>query len=63
MRGGSRSPLVWNDDFRDIVAKIDFHVLHGSRYAVAIDPFTQEVVERGAVPEGLSLDFKAIVAA
>jgi hypothetical protein len=36
---------------------------HGSQYTVAIDPFTREVVERGEAPEGLSLDFDAIIGA
>jgi hypothetical protein len=34
---------------------------NGTRYAVAIDPFTREVVERGEPPDGLSLDFDAII--
>ena len=51
----------WSDDFRDTVAKIEFYMLHGSQYAVAIDPFTREVFERGAVPDGLLLNFEAII--
>jgi len=50
-----------SDDFRDTVAKIEFYMRHGSQYTVAIDPFTREVVERGEAPEGLSLDFDAII--
>jgi hypothetical protein len=33
----------------------------GSHYAVAIDPTTREVVERGQAPSGLVLDFDAII--
>jgi hypothetical protein len=36
-------------------------VRHGSRYAVAIDPTTREVIQLGEAPEGLSLDFDAII--
>jgi Uma2 family endonuclease len=50
-----------SDDFRETVAKIKLYMRHGSRYAVAIDPFTREGVERGEAPEGLSLDFDAII--
>jgi Uma2 family endonuclease len=51
----------WSDDFRETVAKIEFYMQHGSRYAVAIDPITREVVERGEAPEGLLLDSGAII--
>jgi Uma2 family endonuclease len=50
-----------SDDFRDTTAKIEFYVEHGTRYAVAIDPFAREIVERGEAPEGLKLDFDAII--
>jgi Uma2 family endonuclease len=50
-----------SDDFRDTIAKIGFYMKHGTVYAVAIDPFTREVVERGQAPEGLALDFDAII--
>jgi Uma2 family endonuclease len=52
-----------SDDFRDTVAKIGLYMRHGSQYAVAIDLFTREVVERGQAPEGLALDFDAIIGA
>ncbi len=50
-----------SDRFRDTIAKIDFYMKHGTRYAVAIDPFVREVVERGEAPDGLSLDFARII--
>jgi Uma2 family endonuclease len=50
-----------SDDFRDTVAKIELYMRHGSRYAVAIDPFTRDVVERGEAPQAVSLDFDAII--
>jgi hypothetical protein len=34
---------------------------HGTRYAVAIDPFTREIGERGEAPDGLSLDFDRMI--
>jgi Uma2 family endonuclease len=51
----------WSDDFAEIVAKIKFYMRHGSHYAVAVDPTTREVVERGQAPSGLVLDFDAII--
>jgi Uma2 family endonuclease len=50
-----------SDDFRDTVAKLDFYFGHGTRYAVAIDPETREIVERGSPPPALMLDFDAII--
>jgi Uma2 family endonuclease len=50
-----------SDDFRDTIAKIDFYMKHGTHYAVAIDPFTREIVERGEALDGLSLDFDGII--
>jgi Uma2 family endonuclease len=50
-----------SDNFRETVAKIEFYMQNGTRYAVAIDPLTREVVERGEPPDGLSLDFDAII--
>jgi Uma2 family endonuclease len=50
-----------SDNFRDTIAKIEFYMRNGTQYAVAIDPFTREVVERGEAPDGLSLDFDAII--
>jgi Uma2 family endonuclease len=49
------------DDFRDSIRKIERFVERGSRYAVAIDPTTRDVVERGARPIDLELDFDAII--
>ncbi len=50
-----------SDHFRDTIAKIDFYIKHGTRYAVAIDPLTREIVERGEAPDGLMLDFDRII--
>jgi Uma2 family endonuclease len=49
------------DDFRDTVAKIEQFMERGSTYAVAIDPVSRTIVERGIAPAGLVLDFDAIV--
>jgi Uma2 family endonuclease len=49
------------DRFSDTVAKIDSFINRGSSYAVAIDPTTREIVERGTPPTGLELDFNAII--
>jgi Uma2 family endonuclease len=50
-----------SDNFRETIAKIDFYIENGTTYAVAIDPFTREIVERGEAPNGLVLDFNAII--
>ncbi len=49
------------DDFADTVAKIELFVARGSSYAVAIDPTTRDVVERGIAPADLFLDVNAII--
>jgi Uma2 family endonuclease len=49
------------DAFDDTVTKIALFIERGSRYAVAIDPETREVVELGTKPNGLVLDFDAII--
>ena len=50
-----------SDDFERTIAKVEFYVINGSSYGVAIDPATRDVVEHGVVPAGLSLDFAAII--
>jgi Uma2 family endonuclease len=50
-----------SDAFRAGLAKIDAFVERGSAYAVAIDPISREVVERGTPPASLVLDFDAII--
>jgi Uma2 family endonuclease len=49
------------DDFTDTVAHAKHFRKRGTLYAVAIDPDTREVVELGTPPEGLTLDFDAII--
>ena len=49
------------DDFADTVAKVEMYRERGSRYAVAINPETRDVQERGTPPNGLVLDFDAII--
>jgi Uma2 family endonuclease len=49
------------DEFRDVIAKIELSIERGSSYAVAIDPTTREVIQRGHAPSGLVLDFDAII--
>jgi len=43
------------------VAKVEMYIERGSRYAVAINPETRDVQERGTPPDGLVLDFDAII--
>jgi len=50
-----------SDLFSDVVAKIERYIERGTRYAVAIDPRTREVVERGVAPSDLQLEFDAII--
>jgi Uma2 family endonuclease len=47
--------------FTETVAKIQRFIDRGTRYAVAIDPSTRGVVELGSRPDGLELDFDAII--
>jgi hypothetical protein len=49
------------DLFTDTLAKIDLFIERGSAYAVAIDPATRAIVERGEPPPNLALDFEAII--
>jgi Uma2 family endonuclease len=49
------------DDFADVVATIEMYRERGTGYAVAINPETREVQERGTPPPGLALDFDAII--
>jgi Uma2 family endonuclease len=51
------------DKFADTLAKVGRFVKRGTQYAVAIDPTTREVVEIGTRPDGLELDFDAIIEA
>lgn len=50
-----------SDTFSETVNKLDAFVERGTTYAVAIDPFTREVVTRGTPPAGLTLDIDAII--
>jgi Uma2 family endonuclease len=49
------------DSFPTTVAKVEMYRDRGSKYAVAINPETREVQERGTPPDGLVLDFDAII--
>ena len=49
------------DAFAKTVAKIELFIARGSTYAVAIDPQTREVVERGTPPPGMQLNFDDII--
>jgi Uma2 family endonuclease len=49
------------DVFRDTVAKVEMYRERGSKYAVAINPETRDVQPFGAPPDGLVLDFDAIL--
>ncbi len=50
-----------SDKFDDVIAKTREYLARGTAYAVAIDPQTREVREFGKPPEGLVLDFNAII--
>ncbi len=41
--------------------KIDMFFAQGARYGVAISLYTRTVYERGTPPDGLRLDFDAII--
>jgi len=43
------------------VGKIDRSIERGNTYAVAIDPRTREVAERGEAPADLTLDIDPII--
>ncbi len=49
------------DDFSATVSTVEMYRERGSRYAVAINPETREIQERGTPPPGLVLDFNAII--
>jgi Uma2 family endonuclease len=49
------------DDFAETVERIEIFMECGSRYAVAINPQTREVQQRGTPPPRLELDFDAII--
>jgi Uma2 family endonuclease len=49
------------DNFADTVAKVEMYRERGSKYAVAVNPDTRDVQERGTPPDGLVLDFDAII--
>lgn len=49
------------DTFARTIAKIEIYIARGSTYAVAIDPQTRRVVERGTPPPGLQLNFNDII--
>ncbi len=50
-----------SDRWAETTAKIDRYHDLGARYAVAIDPQTRDVYERGSAQTGLALDFDAII--
>jgi Uma2 family endonuclease len=50
-----------SDTWADVTAKIDKYAADGAAFAVAIDPYTHAVYERGAAPAGLTLDYDAII--
>ncbi len=50
-----------SDDFDDTIGHAKHFRERGTSYAVAIDPETRNVVELGTAPEGLALDFDAII--
>jgi len=50
-----------SDPFARTVEKIERYIERGSSYAVAIDPSTRSVIQLGSPPDGLVLDFDAII--
>ena len=53
--------LVSPTNTRGCAKSAETFVARGSRYAVAVDPSTRQVVECGKAPEDLLLDFDAII--
>jgi Uma2 family endonuclease len=49
------------DAWADVCAKIDMYVREGATYAIALDPETRRIYERGIPPRGLALDAAAIL--
>jgi Uma2 family endonuclease len=49
------------DSFTDTIARAEMYRDRGSKYSVAINPETRDVQERGTPPDGLVLDFDAII--
>ena len=50
-----------SDEPGEAERKIDMFFAHGARYGVAISPYTRKVYQRGTPPDGLRLDFDAII--
>jgi Uma2 family endonuclease len=51
------------DAWDDVKAKIDKYSTDGAAFAVAINPDTCDVYELGTAPDGLSLNYVAIIEA
>jgi Uma2 family endonuclease len=52
---------IKSDRWSRITAKIDKYAKDGAGYALAINPETGEIYERGTPPPGLALDIAAII--
>jgi Uma2 family endonuclease len=50
-----------SDAWRAVTSKIDKYIIDGAGYAVAINPQTRDVYERGNRPAAFALDIPAIV--
>ena len=50
-----------SDDWNAVMAKVDKYAADGAGYAIAIDPSSRAVYERGERPAGLELDVDAII--
>ena len=50
-----------SDTWQTVVAKVRMFQREGAGYAVAIDPFSREIVELGTPPPGLAFDFDKIM--
>jgi Uma2 family endonuclease len=49
------------DAWSDVTAKIDKYAADGAAFAVAVNPQTREIYERGAAPADLTLEYDAII--
>jgi Uma2 family endonuclease len=49
------------DAWETLARKVDKHFADGARYALAIDPQTRDVYERGSCPADLTIDVAAII--
>ena len=50
-----------SDSWPALLRKLDMYARNGARFVVGVDPFARRVETRGEAPEGLDLDYDAIM--